>query len=96
MMESYGICFKVRELSDHEWEYIAPELLPEWSEAQKSLLPGRIPKGHPMAEAEARYAFLHEGVLRGYLSRSVNRLAMLPFTGNTAVGLTKRLPTAEC
>src|SRR6516164_4173266 len=25
---------------------------------------GRIPKDHPMAEAEARYSFLHEGVLR--------------------------------
>jgi internalin A len=69
MMESCGICFKVRELSDDEWEYIAPELLPEWSEAQKSLLTGRIPKGHPTAEVEARYAFLHEGVLRGYLSK---------------------------
>ncbi len=77
MMESCGICFRVRELPqqeqlpwwDKEWEYIAPELLPTWSEAQKSLLTGRIPKGLPMAEAEARYAFLHEGVLRGYLSK---------------------------
>jgi internalin A len=81
MMESCGICFRVRELphvsqekqltwGDKEWEYIAPELLPEWSEAQKSLLAGRIPKGHPMAEAEARYPFLHQGVLRSYLSKS--------------------------
>jgi internalin A len=69
MMESCGICFKVRELSDGEWEYIAPELLPEWSEAQKSLLAGRIPKGQSIAEAEAIYTFLHEGVLRGYLSK---------------------------
>jgi internalin A len=69
MMESCGICFKVRRLSDEEWEYIAPELLPEWPEAQTSLLSGRIPKDHPMAEAEARYSFLHEGVLRGYLSK---------------------------
>jgi GTPase SAR1 family protein/pimeloyl-ACP methyl ester carboxylesterase len=77
MMESCGICFRVRELPqqeqlpwwDKEWEYIAPELLPTWSEAQKSLLTGRIPMGLPMAEAEARYAFLHEGVLRGYLSK---------------------------
>jgi internalin A len=28
MMESCGICFKVRELPKNEWEYIAPELLP--------------------------------------------------------------------
>jgi hypothetical protein len=52
-----------------------------------------------MAEAEARYAFLHEGVLRGYLSKigqPVNRLGMRPFTANTVVGLTKRLPTAAC
>jgi internalin A len=69
MMESCGICFKVRKLANDDWEYIAPELLPEWPEAQTSQLPGRIPKDHPMAEAEARYPFLHEGVLRGYLSK---------------------------
>jgi internalin A len=69
MMESCGICFKVRQLSDEKWEYIAPELLPEWSEAQESSLAGRIPKDHPMAEAEASYPFFHEGVLREYLSK---------------------------
>jgi internalin A len=80
MMEDCGICFRVRALPDDshvnqmswrdkEWEYIAPELLLTRSEAQKSVLAGRIPKGQPMAEAEARYSFLHEGVLRGYLSR---------------------------
>jgi internalin A len=69
MMESCGICFKVRELPNDEWEYLAPELLPEWSDAQKSLLTGRIPKDQPIAQAEARYAFLHDGVLRGYLSK---------------------------
>jgi internalin A len=48
MMESCGICFRVRELPhasqgeqlawrDKEWEYLAPELLPEWSDAQERL-----------------------------------------------------------
>jgi internalin A len=74
MMENCGICFRVRELpqlapSDREWEYIAPEFLPTWPEAQTSLLAGRIPKDHPMAEVEASYPFLHEGVLRSYLSK---------------------------
>jgi internalin A len=69
MMESCGICFKVRKLLNNECEYIAPELLPTWTEAQTSLLAGRIPKDHPMAGAEASYPFLHEGVLRGYLSK---------------------------
>src|SRR4029077_4759267 len=32
MMEGCGICFRVRELPNREWEYIAPELLPEWSD----------------------------------------------------------------
>jgi len=68
MMESCGICFKVRELQNGEWEYIAPELLPEWSGAQDQLL-GRLREDSPTAEAEAHYAFLHEGVLRGYLSK---------------------------
>jgi internalin A len=68
MMESCGICFRVREISNDEWEYIAPELLPEWSDAQELLL-GRLRDDPPDTEATARYAFLHEGVLRGYLSK---------------------------
>jgi internalin A len=76
MMESCGICFKVRELPqqeqlawrDKEWEYLAPELLPKWSDAQEQLL-GRLRDDPPDAEASARYAFLHEGILRGYLSK---------------------------
>jgi internalin A len=68
MMESCGICFKVRELPNHEWEYIAPELLPEWSDAQEQLL-GRLRDDPPDAEASACYAFLHDGILRNYLSK---------------------------
>jgi internalin A len=68
MMESCGICFKVRELPNDEWEYLAPELLPEWSDAQEQLL-GRLRNDPPDATASARYVFLHEGVLRGYLSK---------------------------
>jgi internalin A len=80
MMESCGICFRVRELppdrqeteyrawEDKEWEYLAPELLPPWSDAQEQLL-GRLREDPPAAEAEARYAFLHEGILRSYLSK---------------------------
>jgi internalin A len=76
MMQSCGICFRVRELQhdshrigeDKEWEYLAPELLPPWSDAQQQLL-GRLREDQAAAEAEARYAFLHEGVLRGYLSK---------------------------
>jgi internalin A len=74
MMESCGICFRVRELpgqpawKDKEWEYIAPELLPKWSDAQEQLL-GRLRDDPPDAQATACYAFLHEGVLRGYLSK---------------------------
>lgn len=67
MMEDCGICFKMRKISAFEWEYIAPELLPEWSNAQEQLL-GRLRDDPPDAQATARYAFLHEGVLRGYLS----------------------------
>jgi internalin A len=69
MMESCGICFKVRELSDEEWEYVTPELLPEWPEAKTSLLAGRVPKDLPVAEAKVRYPFLQEGLLRSYLSK---------------------------
>jgi internalin A len=79
MMEDCGICFRVRELPrasedendgedyEDEWEYIAPELLPKWSDVQEQLL-GRLRDDPPDATATARYAFLHEGILRGYLS----------------------------
>jgi internalin A len=68
MMESCGICFEVRMLPSGESEYIAPDLLPKWSEAQEQLL-GRLRGDLPDAEATARYAFLHEGILRSYISR---------------------------
>jgi internalin A len=76
MMESCGICFRVRELprvsedenDEDEWEYIAPELLPEWSDAQEQLL-GRLRDEPPISERSARYAFLHDGILRNYLSK---------------------------
>jgi internalin A len=68
MMESCGICFKVQKLPDNEWGYIAPDLLPTWSDAQELLL-GRLRDDPPDAEATASYAFLHEGILRGYLSK---------------------------
>jgi internalin A len=78
MMESCGISFRVRKLprvsedendggDEDEWEYIAPELLPKWSDVQELLL-GRLRDDVPDAEATAKYAFLHEGILRGYLS----------------------------
>jgi internalin A len=59
----------MRRLEDNEWEYIAPELLPGWSEAQDALLAGRLLSVPPAAEVEAEYGFLHEGVLRNFLSR---------------------------
>jgi internalin A len=82
MMESCGICFRVRKLphasersdenggedDEGEWEYLAPELLPTWSDAQEQLL-GRLRDDAPDAQATARYAFLHDGILRGYLSK---------------------------
>jgi internalin A len=60
MMESCGICFKARKISYDEWEYIAPELLPTWSDAQEQLL-GRLRDDPPDAETTARYAFSTRG-----------------------------------
>jgi internalin A len=70
MMENCGICFKVRELSEGEWEYIAPELLAEFSDVGvQEQLQGRLHDDPPGAEAAAHYPFLHEGILRSYLSK---------------------------
>jgi internalin A len=46
-----------------ELEYIAPELLPEWSDTQE-LLFGRQRDDPPDSKATACYAFLHDGILR--------------------------------
>ncbi len=69
MMESCGICFRVRENAGGVREYVAPELLPAFSDARRDLLAGRIPADAPHATATARFPFLHEGVLRTLLSR---------------------------
>ena len=68
MMENCGICFRARRLSNEEWEYIAPELLPTRSGLRDELR-GRIPKNPSSLKAEAHYPFLHEGILREYLSK---------------------------
>jgi internalin A len=69
MMEQCGICFRICQRSHDEPEYVAPELLPEYTEALRAFLAGRIPPGPADAEATARYPFLHEGILRTFLSR---------------------------
>jgi internalin A len=68
MMESCGICFRARKFPDDEWEYLAPELLPKMSGAQELLL-GRLRDDAPGSAALAHYSFLHDGILRGYLSK---------------------------
>jgi internalin A len=68
LMEQCGICFRVRYLDKGQWEYVAPELLPAWSSAQE-WLPGRMQGRKERGTITARYRFLHEGILRGLLSR---------------------------
>ena len=72
LMQSCGICFPLRKVSingrEAEWEYAAPELLPEWSGIQE-LLVDRMQGERDSAEIEIRYRFLHEGILRGLLSK---------------------------
>ena len=73
MMVSCGICFPLRNLTDDrnnpEWLYAAPDLLPAWDEARKRLVLHRLEKTPPDADACVRYAFLHEGILRTFLSK---------------------------
>ena len=69
MMQTCGICFPVRKLKRdgrEEWEYIAPELLPEKPEIQHHLI-DRMKGERDSAQVEFRYRFLHEGILRRLL-----------------------------
>jgi internalin A len=51
-----------------EWEYIAPELLLEGSGIQDELF-GRLRNDPPNSSMEVNYPFLHEGILRRFLSK---------------------------
>ena len=71
LMQACGICFPTRKLRiDRQefQEYIAPELLPDW-EGVQSQLRGRIPDAPADVTDRLHYKFLHDGVLRGILSR---------------------------
>lgn len=63
MMQSCGICFRVG-----RHEYVAPELLPPYASAFDAMLASlRADPDHVGFAID--YPFLHEGVLRGFLSR---------------------------
>jgi len=72
LMRSCGICFPASNTAPNgdqgQREYIAPDLLPKWSEAKAAVL-DRLRTGPPDNETTLRYSFLHEGVLRTILSR---------------------------
>ena len=72
LMRSCGICFPVSSTAPNgdarQREYIAPDLLPEWSEAQATVL-DKLQSEPADHETKLHYSFLHEGVLRTILSR---------------------------
>jgi internalin A len=87
MMESCGIYFKLRKLSDDDWEYIAPELLPEWSDAQEQLL-GRLRDEPPISEPTPVTLFSTMGFCATIFPNSVNTQETRPFTGSMDAGFT--------
>ncbi|MBL8827924.1 MAG: leucine-rich repeat domain-containing protein, partial [Planctomycetaceae bacterium] len=73
VMLECGICFRGRCLKenayDHtDYEYIAPELLPEWHDVRRERL-RRLEDNVPTVRATARFEFLHDGVLRRLLAK---------------------------
>jgi hypothetical protein len=89
MMESCGVCFKVRKLPNDEWEYLAPELLPGWSNAPEQLL-GRLRDDPPDAEATARYTFFMRASCAVISPNLVSTPKTQLFTGSTAAGSTSK------
>ncbi|WP_161967152.1 leucine-rich repeat domain-containing protein [Fimbriiglobus ruber] len=69
LMEQCGICFQVRQVSgqSQEHEYVAPELLPPWDEHRAIRFREMLKK--PDATVSLRYDFLHDGVIRSFLSK---------------------------
>jgi internalin A len=66
MMKSCGICFEVQSFA----EYVAPELLPEWTDPSVQRdLQGLLHDESPNSECSARFVFLHDGILRNFLSK---------------------------
>jgi internalin A len=66
MMRSCGICFPAR--AHPQPEYIAPDLLPEWSGVQDQLF-GRLCETPAASGATVSFTVLHDGILRALLSR---------------------------
>jgi len=69
LMEQCGICFRVRRVPGQwdEYEYVAPELLPGWDEHRAIRFRDLLKR--PDATVSLRYDFLHDGVIRGFLSK---------------------------
>ena len=63
MMKSCGICFEVE-----RGEYVAPELLPPYSDALEPML-GSLRNDPDYLGFVVEYPFLHDGILRDMLSR---------------------------
>jgi len=72
MMRSCGICFpadtRANGLEESQHEFIVPDLLPEWSQARASII-DRLRAGAADEEANVKYRFLHDGILRSFLAK---------------------------
>jgi internalin A len=68
MMESCGVCFRVRSIDHDEYEYIAPDLLPSVSAVADDLAAVWHDAEH-FEEAEIRVGHEHPGLVTSILSR---------------------------
>jgi internalin A len=94
MMESCGICFKVRELPNHEWEYIAPELLPNGRACKNSYSVG-LAMILRMQRLMHATPFSMKASCEVISPKSASVPKTQPFTGGTVAGSTSRKHAAR-
>jgi internalin A len=92
MMESCGICFKARQLPDNEWEYIAPELLPNWSDPSiQEELEGRLRENCLQTRSALPVIlFCTREFYAVFCPLSAGTPKTKPFTGSLVAGSTRK------
>jgi internalin A len=92
MMESCGICFKARQLPDYEWQYIAPELLPNWSDqaSRKSLKGAYVMMSLQTRSALPVILFCTREFYAVFCPLSAGTPKTKPFTGSLVAGSTRK------
>jgi internalin A len=80
MMRDCGICFRYRKAEDGEDEYIAPDMLPPYKDAElQKELRSHWGEGEPDAQQELTFSFLHHALIRTIIAKIGDQAGVFAF-----------------